>query len=160
MKKRLHVAVPAFFLVLMIVSCSKTSNTKDLSVWVGDYVYKEEPIEATQGIFKNMVWQLSIQLQNDSCKGILEILGDRTYTKALTTITGDSNYIDVVFNKLLNGADENLIDGEILFSMARDHGKLITTWDLLEPRLEEFPPGDCICFISKKKFIPKKKRKR
>lgn len=162
MKRHLHAAVPVFFLALILISCSKTNDTRDLSAWTGDYVYREEPIEATQGIFRNMQWNLSIQLQNDSCKGVLEILGDQTYMKALTTISGDSNYIDVVFNKLIDGSDENLIEGETLFSMTRDNGRITTTWDRLEPRLAEFPPDDCDCFVAKKKkkAVARKKHRR
>ena len=158
MKRHLLVLVPVIVCAWLSASCSKTSDTKDLSNWIGDYVYKENPVEAVQGIYRNMVWQLSIQLQNDTCRGILELTGDRTYVKALTTISGDSNYVDVVFNKLLDGADENFIEGETLFSMTRDSGKIITTWDRLEPRLEEFPAEECVCFAySKKKKKSKKK---
>lgn len=160
MKRHLHAVVPAILFVWLFVSCSKTSDTKDLTNWIGDYVYKEDPVEAVQGIYRNMVWQLSIQLQNDTCRGVLELMGDRTYVKALTTINGDSNYVDVVFNKLLDGVDENLIEGETLFSMTRDNGKIITTWDRLEPRLEEFPAEECICFASSKKKKKAKSKKK
>lgn len=156
MKRCLHAIVFTF----LFMSCSKTSNTKDLSSWLGDYVYKEDPVEAVQGIYKTMIWQLSIQLQNDTCRGILEILGDRTYVKALTTIKGDSNHVDVIYNKLLDGADENFIEGETLFTMTKDNGNIITTWDRLEPRLEEYPLQDCVCFASQKKKKLKKTRKK
>jgi hypothetical protein len=158
MKRHLHAVVPAIVFAWLFTSCSKTSDTKDLTNWIGDYVYKEDPVEAVQGIYRNMVWQLSIQLQNDTCRGILELMGDRTYVKALTTIQGDSNYVDVVFNKLLDGTDENLMEGETLFSMTRDSGRIVTTWDRLEPRLEEFPTEECVCFASKKKKKTKKKK--
>ena len=160
MKRHLHTAVPVVLFPLLFIYCSKTSNTRDLSAWIGDYVYKEDPIEAVQGIFKTMEWQLSIQLQNDTCRGILELMGDRTYIKALTTISGDSNYVDVVFNKLLDGSDENLVEGETLFSITKNNGKLITTWDRLEPRLEEFPPEECECFASSSKKKKKNKAKK
>lgn len=163
MKRHLHTAVPVVLFPFIILSCSKNGNSKDLRAWIGDYVYKEDPVEAVQGIYRTMVWQLSIQLQNDTCRGILELMGDRTYIKALTTISGDSNYVDVAFNKLLDGSDENFMEGETLFSITRNNGKLITTWDRLEPRLLDFPPEECECFASsskkKKKTKTRKKHK-
>ena len=157
MKTSLHAVILFSWIFL---SCSKTSNTKDLSPWLGDYVYKEDPVEAVQGIYKTMVWQLSIQSQNDTCRGILEILGDRTYVKALTTISGDSNYVDVVFNKLLDGSDENFVEGETLFTLTKDTANIITTWDRLEPRLEAFSAQDCVCFATQKKKKAKVKKKK
>jgi hypothetical protein len=160
MKRHLPAFVPALLLAWTTFSCSKTSTVNtDLSGWLGDYEYKEEPVEATQGIYKNMSWHLSIQQQNDTCRGILEILGDQTYIKALTTIDGDSNYVNIVFNKLLEGADENFSEGENLFTITKDKGNLITSWDGMEPRLEEFPPEECTCFTSKKKKKVKAKSK-
>jgi hypothetical protein len=83
-----------------------------------------------------MQWELSVSQQNDTCWGTLEITGLTTYIKLLTTLSGDSSRVDVIYNKYLDGS-EDFNPGDVLFSLSKDSNKIITTWNRLQPLLAD-----------------------
>jgi hypothetical protein len=103
---------------------------------VGDYSFHEDPVPTATGINKIMQWELSVSQQNDTCWGTLEITGLTTYIKLLTTLSGDSSRVDVIYNKYLDGS-EDFNPGEVLFSLGKDSNKITTTWNRLQPLLAE-----------------------
>lgn len=133
--------------ILTIVSCSHSNNLKNLNVWTGEYNYDEKPVKAIAGYSMVMSWRLSININADTCQGLLEIDGQQTYIKLLTTITGDTNAIAITYNSLIDGLDENLKKGDTLFMLSRNADKLKTKRFALEPRLLENPVKECDCFI-------------
>jgi hypothetical protein len=150
MKRNLPWFVLFVFVLMLVCSCSKTHTGKDCAGWVGDYSYHEDPVPTATGINRIMEWELSVSYQRDTCWGILEITGLRTYVKLLTTLTGDSSRVDVVYNKYLDGSDEYR-PGDVLFSLKKDSSKIITAWNTLQPMLEEYPQEEGVCFTLKKK---------
>lgn len=132
------------------VSCSQINTTTNCAAWIGDYMYKEDPVPTATGINRIMEWELSVSQQRDTCWGILEITGLTTYVKLLTTLSGDSAKVDVVYNKYLDGAEE-FSKGDILFSLKRDSSRIITCWNTLQPKLAEYIEEEGFCFKQKKK---------
>jgi hypothetical protein len=141
--------VPIVLLVILL-SCSKSNTFIHCSDWVGDYSYHEDPIPTATGINKIMEWELSVTQQRDTCWGTLEITGLTTYIKLLTTLSGDSSKVDVVYNSYLDGS-EDYKPGEVLFSLSRDSNKIITTWSRLTPMLAESHEAEGTCFKQLKK---------
>src|SRR5688572_27261014 len=99
MKKKLPVVVSVCVLLLILHSCSKSNSFIHCTTWVGDYTFHEDPIPTATGINKIMEWELSVSQQRDTCWGMLEITGLTTYMKLLTTLSGDSSKVDVVYYK-------------------------------------------------------------
>ena len=131
---------------LTIAACSHNGSSKNLDGWTGKYSYEEEPIKAIAGYYMAMGWTLSINKKNDTCQGVLEVIGQQTYIKLLADISGDENFIALTYNKLIDGSDENLKRGDTLFFLLKNDGKMKTKWMSLEPRLTDNPPKECNCF--------------
>lgn len=140
----------AVFLLFTLLSCSKTNTFIHCTDWVGDYAFHEDPVPTATGINKIMEWELSVSQQSDTCFGTLEISGLTTYIKLLTTLSGDSSRVDIVYNKYLDGSHE-FKPGDVLFSLRKDSNRIITTWNQLHPMLDEFADGEGACFKQLKK---------
>ena len=140
-------------LVLTILSCSNSNNLKGLDGWLGEYSYEEEPVKAIAGYSMAMDWKLSINKDGDTCQGILEVNGQQTYIKLLTTVTGDTSSITITYNSLIDGTGENLRRGDTLFMLSRHADILKTKWVALGPRLLKSPNKECDCFILDKKQV-------
>jgi len=138
------------FLLTMLLACSGNNTSSYCSDWVGDYSYHEDPVPTATGINKIMEWELSVSKQHDTCWGTLEITGLTTYIKLLTTLSGDSSRVDVVYNQYLDGS-EAFKPGDVLFSLRRDSNKIITTWNRLMPMLAENHDAEGACFRQLKK---------
>jgi|GEM_PF-3205410 len=150
MKKNLPFFLSLIVLFIIVQACSKSSTGKNCAVWVGDYIYKEDPVPTSTGINRIMEWELSVSQQRDTCWGLLEITGLTTYVKLLTTLSGDSAKVDVVYNKYLDGA-EDFRPGDILFSLKKDSNKVITCWNTLQPKLTDYSADEGLCFKEKKR---------
>ena len=149
----MKISVPIFLPFLLFVvflSCTKSNTLIHCSDWVGDYSYHEDPVPTATGINKIMEWELSVSQQHDTCWGTLEITGLTTYIKLLTTLSGDSSRVDVVYNQYLDGS-EAFKPGDVLFSLRRDSNKIITTWNRLTPMLAENHDTEGACFRQLKK---------
>lgn len=152
MKIMLRISVPVFVLIILLCSCSKTNTFVHCSDWVGDYAFHEDPVPTATGINKIMEWELTVsqEQKNDTCFGTLEITGLTTYIKLLTTLSGDSSRVDVVYNKYLDGSHD-FKPGDILFSLHKDSNHIVTTWNQLHPMLEDNPDAQGSCFKLLKK---------
>jgi len=150
MKRNLRLVGFFIFLLMTSFRCSTIHNPKDCVPWIGDYLYKEKPEPTATGIYKIMEWELSITQERDTCWGLLEITGLQTYVKVLTTISGDSSKVDIIYNKYLDGS-EDFKEGDVLFSLAKDSSNILTTWNTLQPHLAEYPAETGVCFTQKKK---------
>ena len=137
-------------LILIMARCSNSNNSKSLATWIGEYSYGEEPVKAIAGYSMVMIWDLTININGDSCQGILEVNGQQTYIKLLTNITGDSNAITITYDRVIDGSNENLKKNDTLFILSRNAGVLKTKWFELEPRLLENPGKECNCFSKEK----------
>jgi Family of unknown function (DUF5991) len=150
MKKNLPVCVFFIFLLLVITACTKTHTGRNCSAWVGEYSYNEDPVPTSTGINRIMEWELSVYQQHDTCWGILEVTGLRTYMKLLTMLSGDSSKVDVVYKKYLDGSQE-FRENDILFSLSKDSSRITTIWNTLQPQLSEYAAAEDVCFRLKKK---------
>ena len=150
MKKNFPICVLAVFLLPVISACSKTHTAKSCAAWVGEYLYNEDPVPTSTGINRIMEWDLSVYQQNDTCWGILEITGLRTYMKLLTTLSGDSSKVDVIYKKYLDGS-QDFKPNDVLFSLSKDSNKITTAWNTLQPQLSEYAAAESVCFTLKKK---------
>lgn len=150
MKRSLFVPVLVILSLFIVIACSKSNTFIHCSDWVGDYSFHEDPVPTATGINKIMEWELSVSQLRDTCWGTLEITGLTTYIKLLTTLSGDSSKVDVVYNKYLDGS-EDYKPGEVLFSLSRDSNKIITTWNKLTPMLAENHEAEGSCFRRLKK---------
>jgi hypothetical protein len=150
MKGSLLIPVSIITSVIILIACSKSNSFIHCTNWVGEYAYNEDPVPTATGINKIMEWELSVSQQRDTCWGILEITGLTTYVKLLTTLSGDSSKVDVVYNKYLDGA-EDFKPGDVLFSLIRDSSRIITSWNRLLPKLADNPAADGLCFKLQKK---------
>lgn len=155
MKKMLPFFLTLIVLFIIVLACSKSNTGKDCSVWAGDYFYKEDPVPTSTGINRIMEWELSVSQQRDTCWGLLEITGLTTYVKLLTTLSGDSTKVDVIYNKYLDGAEAFKL-GDILFSLKKDSSKVITCWNTLQPKLTDFPAEEGLCFKVKRTLNAKR----
>jgi hypothetical protein len=144
----MKIFVPIFLVILS--ACSKTNTFIHCSTWVGEYSYHEDPVPTATGINKIMQWELSVLQKRDTCWGTLEITGLTTYVKLLTTLSGDSSRVDVVYNSYLDGS-EDFKPGDVLFSLRRDSNSIITTWNRLAPMLAEDHAMEGACFRQLKK---------
>jgi hypothetical protein len=144
--------MPVFVCTILLCSCSKTNTFVHCSNWIGDYAFHEDPVPTATGINKIMEWELTVsQTQNsDTCFGTLEITGLTTYIKLLTTLSGDSSRVDVVYNKYLDGSHD-FKPGDVLFSLHKDSNQIVTTWNKLQPMLEDNPDAKGACFKLLKK---------
>lgn len=150
MKRIVPVTVPVFLVFFILYSCSKTNTFIHCTDWVGDYKYYEDPVPTATGINKIMQWEMSVSQQRDTCWGILEITGLTTYIKLLTTLSGDSSNVDVIYNKYLDGS-QDFNPGDVLFTLSKDSNKIITTWSSLRPLLADNPETAGTCFKMTKK---------
>jgi hypothetical protein len=150
MKISLLISALLIVLVILLYSCSKTNTYIHCSDWVGDYAFHEDPVPTATGINKIMEWELSVSQKNDTCFGTLEITGLTTYIKLLTTLSGDSSGVDVVYNKYLDGS-QDFKPGDVLFSLHKDSNHVITTWNKLQPMLADNPDTEGACFKLLKK---------
>jgi hypothetical protein len=137
-------------LLTILFSCSKSNTFIHCSDWVGDYSYHEDPVPTSTGIDKIMQWELSVSRQHDTCWGTLEITGLTTYIKLLTTLSGDSSRVDVLYNSYLDGS-EDFKPGDVLFTLSKDSNTIITTWNRLTPLLAENHEAQGTCFKRLKK---------
>ena len=141
--------IQSFYLLslgLLFFSCHH-SQPANLDSWIGNYEYEEEPIKANAGYAMAMEWSLSIEKQNDSCNGIVEINGQQTYIKVLAGISGDSNSIAVTYESFIDGNIEQFRKHDTLFVLSKKAGKLTTQWKRFEPRLSLDHANECSCFI-------------
>ncbi|WP_207513547.1 DUF5991 domain-containing protein [Longitalea luteola] len=146
MKRSLLVVIPVFVLFVILCSCSKNNTFIHCTNWVGAYAFHEDPVPTATGINKIMQWELSVSQQRDTCWGVLEITGLTNYIKLLTTLSGDSSKVDVVYYKYLDGTT-HFNPGDVLFSLSKkDSCKILTSWNRLQPMLVEFPDAEGICF--------------
>ena len=152
MKIVLRISVPVCLLIILLYSCSKTNTFVHCSDWVGDYAFHEDPVPTETGINKIMQWELTVsqEQKNDTCFGTLEITGLTTYMKLLTTLSGDSSRVDVVYNKYLDGSHD-FKPGDVLFSLHKDSNHIVTTWNQLHPMLADNPDAQGACFKLLKK---------
>ena len=150
MKKNLPIRVLSISLLLLVCGCAKTNTSKSCTAWAGEYVYNEDPIPTSTGINRIMEWDLSVYQQHDTCWGLLEITGLRTYMKLLTMLSGDSSKVDVVYKKYLDGSQE-FRQNDVLFTLTKDSNKITTTWNTLQPQLSEYAAAESVCFTLKKK---------
>lgn len=150
MKRSLLIASFIIMCVFILIACSKSNSFIHCTNWVGEYAYNEDPVPTATGINKIMEWELSVTQQRDTCWGILEITGLTTYVKLLTTLSGDSSRVDVIYNRYLDGA-EDFKPGDVLFSLSRDSSQLITSWNKLLPKLADNPVAEGLCFRQQKK---------
>ena len=148
MKRSLLIVMPV--LLLSMHSCSKTNTFIHCSDWIGNYAFHEDPVPTATGINKIMEWEFSVAQKSDTCFGTLEITGLTTYIKLLTTLSGDSSRVDVVYNKYLDGSHD-FNPGEVLFSLYRDSNHIITRWKRLQPMLADDPDAEGACFKLLKK---------
>lgn len=146
MRKAQLILLSVSSLLMTYFSCSHNYDSKSLDNWVGKYIYAEDPIKAIEGYYMTMQWVFSINKENDSCQGVLEVNGQQTFIKILTDISGDSNSVVVRYNSLIDGSDENLKMGDTLFFLTKIGEEIKTNWLKLEPRLEDNPSKDCNCF--------------
>jgi hypothetical protein len=137
-------------LLTILYSCSKSNTFIHCSDWVGDYAYHEDPVPTATGINKIMQWELTVSQQHDTCWGTLEITGLTTYIKLLTTLSGDSSRVDVVYNRYLDGS-EDFKPGDVLFTLSKDSNTITTTWNRLTPLLAENHEAEGACFKQLKK---------
>jgi hypothetical protein len=150
MKISLLISALLTVLVILLYSCSKSNTFIHCSNWVGDYAFHEDPVPTATGINKIMQWELSVAQKSDTCFGTLEITGLTTYIKLLTTLSGDSSKVDVLYNKYLDGS-QDFKPGDVLFSLHRDSNHIVTTWKQLQPMLAEDPETSGACFRLLKK---------
>ena len=132
----------------LLVSCSTHGKEVNLDTWIGKYKYDETPIKSSAGYSMVMTWDLLIEKNNKSYTGVLEVNGQQTFLKLLTNVIGDSTHLAIVYDKLIDGSNENLKTGDTLFTITTTGKELKTRWFLLEPRLAEYPPRECVCFES------------
>jgi Family of unknown function (DUF5991) len=132
---------------LIFSNCNNNSDSKLLVKWTGDYHYEETPIKAIGGYQMIMDWTLSIAIKNDSTIGILEVNGQLTFIKLKTNIIGDTSKIAVIYNSVLEGSNEDLKQGDTLFTLSNATKELTTNWFKLKPRLSTNPSENCICFL-------------
>ncbi|MFN8295007.1 MAG: DUF5991 domain-containing protein [Chitinophagales bacterium] len=144
MKSKPSIILTFAFIVLFLNNCT---NTKKLDGWIGKYKYEEENIKANAGYNMVMDWELAIEKHENVFNGILEVNGQQTFIKLLTNISGDTNEISVIYEKLIDGSNVNLKKGDTLFILSKQSDKLVTKWRHLEPRLPEISPRECNCFI-------------
>ena len=138
------------FISLTISGCSNSHNSNDLDNWAGNYHYEETPVDANAGYAMVMDWNLSISRQNDSCTGILEVNGQQTFLKLKTNLAGDTSNMAVIYDGLIEGNDEQLKNGDTLFTLTKTVHGIKTTWFSLEPRLVPNSPKVCTCFYQTK----------
>jgi len=131
---------------LLFFSCHH-SQPVNLDSWIGNYEYEEEPVKANAGYAMVMEWSLSIEKQNDTCNGIVEINGQQTYIKLQAAISGDTNTIAVTYKNTIEGGNENFRNGDTLFLLSKKGDALVTKWKLLEPGLSPAHEKECNCFI-------------
>jgi hypothetical protein len=149
--KRFVAIIASVLSLLTLHSCSKSNSFIHCTNWIGDYAFHEDPIPTATGINKIMEWELSVSQQRDTCWGMLEVTGLTTYMKLLTTISGDSSKVDVVYYKYLDGTTQ-FKPGDVLFSLSKeDSSKILTSWSSLQPMLAEFPEAEGACFKRLKK---------
>ncbi|MGC4104406.1 DUF5991 domain-containing protein [Ferruginibacter sp.] len=145
-----HIAYCLVFFSLLLAACSNHQKNTGIEKWAGEYSFEEEPVAANAGYIMAMEWSFSIQKQNDSLKGTLEVNGQQTFFKLSTGISGDSNSIAVTYNHVIDGSGEQLKQGDTLFILSKRNGALITQWRALEPRLSPVMVLECDCFIEMK----------
>lgn len=141
-----HTASIILLSTIIVLIFNECSSSKNLDTWIGKYNYVEEPVKSNAGYNMVMGWELSINKQENTYTGTLEIDGQQTFINLLTDISGDTNTISVIYNKLIDGSDENLKKGDTLFILSKQSGKLITKWRHLGPRLPEIFTDVCNCF--------------
>ena len=134
-----------FLWILTFSGCSN-DNSKDLDKWLGNYEYAEPSIKAIAGYNMVMLWDLSITKVNGICKAIVNVNGQQTSFSLLANIRGDNHTISIIYDQLLQGSDEKIRKGDILFTLSGTSEKLMTKWATLEPRLSEKFPKECSCF--------------
>lgn len=138
----------------LISSCATEIKFEALQAWNGKYFYEEQPIKVIAGYYMVMEWQLEIKDTSGKYIGNLEINGQQTYSKLQGSIVGDAKTISFIYNKAIDGSDENLKSGDTLFQLKKDKNSLITKWKKMEPRLMENPPKQCNCFQREKLWHP------
>jgi hypothetical protein len=131
----------------IIVGCSCINQSTNLETWAGEYSYEEKPIKASAGYSMVMDWTLSININADTSRAVLEVNGQQTYIKLLANVTGDTSAIAITYNSLIEGSNENLQNGDTLFILSKNENTLKTKWFALEPRLSGNPNKECNCFI-------------
>jgi hypothetical protein len=134
------------FLSITIIACSIKEQSNNLDTWKGKYFYEEEPIHAIAGYYMAMEWQLQIKDTSGKYIGNLEINGQQTYSKLQGNIVGNAKTISFIYDKTIEGSNENLKRGDTVFQLVKEGTNLITQWKELEPRLKENPPKQCNCF--------------
>lgn len=130
------------------------TKRKNLDKWLGTYSYTEDFIKGNGGDNLMMGWELIITKSENGYSGKLSIDGYQTFIEDLTDIVGDEKAIAIKFVKQTDGQVyeyNNPPQGELLFTLKRANGKLITQWANMEPRLHEKQPKECRCFVLEKR---------
>lgn len=113
--------------------------------WIGHYLYEEEPLVPAEGSTALMTWELVVSKSADSTLGMVEVNGFQTLIKAETRLEGDSNTLNVIFEKKVEGSGA-WNPGDTLFVLSRKGKLTITIWKKATPRLRENFPTTCECF--------------
>jgi len=112
------------------ISNGNTSESAlaNLGCWVGVYNFSEfVPPD------QNMFYRFVIKRELDYFYAIIHIDGFQTLTRAKATVLGDQRKIDLVFDSYL---PENIFypykEGDVLLSLEKSGGKLITHWGVVK----------------------------
>jgi hypothetical protein len=138
------------YIILIVLTISCTSSEK-LDNWLGIYQYNEKSIEALAGYNMVMTWTLNIKQENDNYVALIEVNGQQTNMVIQALISGDSNKINLSFDKGIEGVGyQDLKKGDNLLELKFDSKKIKTKWIKLTPILEENFKNDTICFEKNK----------
>lgn len=126
---------------------NKTSATADLpmeessplATWLGEYSFAEyAPPD------QNIFYSLTIYCEGDYFFGRFSIDGFQTMERLLAEVSGDADSIDLKFLRYLpDNVSEIYKEGDILLTLEKTGGKLITTWGKITPLLlDNREPGE------------------
>lgn len=114
-------------------------ESSPLATWLGEYSFAEY---APPG--QNMFYSLTIYCEGDDFFGQLSIDGFQTMKRLLVKVSGDAGSIDLKFLRYLPDNISGIYkEGDILLTLEKTGGKLITTWGKIKPLLlENQAPGE------------------
>ena len=142
----LKISISVLFASVTFFSC-ETPPPPNLDAWVGNYIYEEDPVAASDDFMMVMAWDLAISKNaKDKYIGTLNVNGQQTAMTIIGDVVGDPQAIAFVYSDTTESVGSTFQPGDTLFMLKKANNVLTTQWKAATPRLRENPPMTCNCF--------------
>jgi hypothetical protein len=116
-----------------VSTAAAVEASESLEQWIGAYWFSE-----TNADNHELRYEISIYKKDDAYLAHFYIFGFRTMNEFQASVYGKEASADLVFEEYVNdNYSEPFKKGDLLLTLKKDNGKLLTDWSKIQPMLQE-----------------------